>query len=53
MKYLIKEKIIYLRVNKWRVLIMWYKESVFYQIYPLGFCNAPLENDGKEVNRIF
>ena len=31
---------------------MWYKESVFYQIYPLGFCNAPLENDGKEVNRI-
>lgn len=31
---------------------MWYKESVFYQIYPLGFCGAPEENDGKVVNRI-
>ena len=25
---------------------MWYEESVFYQIYPLGFCGAPFENDG-------
>jgi glycosidase len=25
---------------------MWANESVFYQIYPLGFCGAPLENDG-------
>ncbi|MGN0601945.1 MAG: alpha-amylase family glycosyl hydrolase [Oscillospiraceae bacterium] len=31
---------------------MWAYESVFYQIYPLGFCGAPFENDGKEVNRI-
>ena len=26
---------------------MWAYESVFYQIYPLGFCGAPFENDGK------
>lgn len=25
---------------------MWYKEAVFYQIYPLGFCDALYENDG-------
>ena len=25
---------------------------MFYQIYPLGFCGAPFENDGVEVNRI-
>ena len=31
---------------------MWYDESVFYQIYPLGFCGAPRENDGVTVNRI-
>ena len=31
---------------------MWYNESVFYQIYPLGFCGAPKENDGKVVPRI-
>lgn len=29
---------------------MWAYESVFYQIYPLGFCGAPFENDG-ELNR--
>ena len=23
---------------------MWFEESVFYQIYPLGFCGAPFEN---------
>ena len=23
-------------------------ESVFYQIYPLGFCGAPFENDGTQ-----
>ncbi len=32
--------------------IMWAYESVFYQIYPLGFCNAPFENDGVLTNRI-
>ena len=26
-------------------ITMWANESVFYQIYPLGFCNAPFEND--------
>ena len=31
---------------------MWYEESVFYQIYPLGFCGAPYENDGLEAHRI-
>ena len=31
---------------------MWAYESVFYQIYPLGFCGAPFENDGVAVNRI-
>lgn len=25
---------------------MWAFESVFYQIYPLGFCDVPFENDG-------
>lgn len=31
---------------------MWANESVFYQIYPIGFCGAPLENDGQTVSRI-
>ena len=31
---------------------MWYEESVFYQIYPLGFCGAPYENDGILTHRI-
>ena len=31
---------------------MWYEESVFYQIYPLGFCGAPFENDGILEKRI-
>ena len=31
---------------------MWYEESVFYQIYPLGFCGAPFENDGILSHRI-
>ncbi len=31
---------------------MWAYESVFYQIYPLGFCGAPLQNDGQLQNRI-
>ena len=30
----------------------WAHDSVFYQIYPLGFCGAPRENDGVTVNRI-
>ena len=31
---------------------MWAYESVFYQIYPLGFCGAPFENDGQCQSRI-
>mgnify|MGYP001622857371 CR=1 FL=1 len=27
-------------------------DAVFYQIYPLGFCDAPQQNDGCTVNRI-
>lgn len=32
--------------------VMWAYESVFYQIYPLGFCGAPFENDGVLQSRI-
>ncbi len=32
--------------------VMWAYEKVFYQIYPLGMCGAPYENDGKCVSRI-
>lgn len=31
---------------------MWAYESVFYQIYPLGFSGAPFENDGVLEHRI-
>ena len=31
---------------------MWAENSVFYQIYPLGFCGAPFENDGITTSRI-
>lgn len=31
---------------------MWYNEAVFYQIYPLGFCDALYENDGRLESRI-
>ncbi|WP_343274577.1 alpha-amylase family glycosyl hydrolase, partial [Ligaoa zhengdingensis] len=31
---------------------MWADESVFYQIYPLGLCGAPQENDGVVTPRI-
>lgn len=31
---------------------MWFDESVFYQIYPLGALGAPFENDGVKENRI-
>jgi len=31
---------------------MWAYESVFYQIYPLGLCGAPYENDGRAESRI-
>lgn len=31
---------------------MWYNDSVFYQIYPLGFCGALYNNDGVKVSRL-
>lgn len=31
---------------------MWAYNSVFYQIYPIGFCGAPTANDGVTVPRI-
>ena len=31
---------------------MWAEESVIYQIYPLGMCGAPYENDGILAHRI-
>lgn len=30
----------------------WQNSTVFYQIYPMGFCGAPYENDGVTVPRI-
>lgn len=30
----------------------WAYESIFYQIYPLGFCGAPFENDGVQTHKI-
>ena len=32
--------------------IGWQDSAVFYQIYPMGFCGAPFENDGVTVPRI-
>lgn len=32
---------------------MWFDESVFYQIYPLGFCGAERENDFGQVRHRF
>lgn len=31
---------------------MWFETCVMYQIYPIGFCGAPLSNDGIVVPRI-
>lgn len=31
---------------------MWYQTSTFYQIYPLGFCGAPAQNDGVQRHEI-
>ena len=31
---------------------MWAYNSIFYQIYPIGFCGAPVQNDGVCVPRI-
>lgn len=31
---------------------MWFDEAVIYQIYPLGLCGEPAENDGVQEHRI-
>lgn len=31
---------------------MWAYQGIFYQIYPIGFCGAPTENDGNMAHRI-
>ena len=31
---------------------MWFDEAVIYQIYPLGLCGAPVENDGVTTSHI-
>ena len=31
---------------------MWFDQSVIYQIYPLGLCGAPEDNDGVRESRI-
>ena len=31
---------------------MWAFDTTLYQIYPLGFCGAPHENDGRVEHRI-
>lgn len=33
-------------------IFMWAYNSIFYQIYPIGFCGAPTDNDGITVPRI-
>lgn len=31
---------------------MWAYNETFYQIYPIGFCGAPVHNDGVTEHRI-
>ena len=31
---------------------MWAYNETFYQIYPIGFCGAPVHNDGVPAHRI-
>ena len=38
--------------NRGGTFIMWAYNSVFYQIYPIGFCGAPVHNDGVCAPRI-
>ena len=38
--------------EKKEVLVMWFDESVIYQIYPFAFVGAPEFNDGKTENRM-
>ena len=38
--------------EKKEVFVMWFDESVIYQIYPFAFVGAPEFNDGKTENRM-
>ncbi len=51
-KFLVVIKYINININNEKENNMWFEESVIYQIYPLGFCGAPHDNDGVESNRI-
>ena len=31
---------------------MWFEKAVVYQIYPLGLCGAPEDNDGVQTPRV-
>ncbi|MDL2253998.1 hypothetical protein LJC49_08035 [Ruminococcaceae bacterium OttesenSCG-928-I18] len=31
---------------------MWYEDCIYYQIYPLGFCGAPMQNDGQLAHKM-
>ena len=41
-----------IKVTMTEYFIMWFNESVFYQIYTLNFCGAPRDNDGIVEHRI-
>ena len=41
-----------LRFERKENIMYWVNESVFYHIYPLGFCGAPRVNDGKLEYRL-
>ena len=43
---------LYTDSKKGRYKFMWAYNETFYQIYPIGFCGAPLHNDGICVPRI-
>lgn len=49
---LMQEKLQDIDINCLEETAMWAFESVFYQIYPLGFSGAPFENDGQLTHRI-
>ena len=46
-------KVYFLKKKERKEFFMyWVNESVFYHIYPLGFCGAPKVNDGKKEYRL-
>ena len=55
-KYAIMIKLLKLQLILWLLkgknIMYWVNESVFYHIYPLGFCGAPRINDGNLEYRL-